>query len=50
MLEESKAPVSFILGTNPEFSISQNMAGLEYRKPEDLERIESGLRKERLPE
>ncbi len=50
MLEEAREPVSTVLEINPDFSVTQYMAGLEYRNKENLEQIKAGLLNAGLPE
>lgn len=49
-LDEAKAAASHVMRLNPDFSISQYGQGLAYKKPEDLLRVEEGLRLAGLPD
>jgi len=49
-LEDAKEPVREILRLAPKFSIKAYMAGLSFRDPQVLTRMEDGLHKSGLPE
>ncbi len=49
-LEDAEEPVREILRLAPKFSIKAYMAGLSFRDPQVLTRMEDGLRKAGLPE
>lgn len=49
-LDEAKAAASHVMRLNPDFSISQYGQGLAYKNPEDLLRVEEGLRLAGLPD
>ena len=48
--KDAKKIVSYILSTDPNFSIKTYVAGLSYRDPAVSERFGEGLRKVGLPE
>lgn len=49
-IDEAKEAAREVLRLAPDFSISKYMQGLSYRKPEDLLRVENGLRRAGLPD
>ena len=49
-LEDAEEPVREILRLAPKFSIKAYMAGISFRDPQVLTRMEDGLRKAGLPE
>ena len=49
-LDEAIQAATEVTRLAPDFSISEYVAGLSYRNPEDLTRVEDGLRRAGLPE
>lgn len=49
-IDEAKEAAREVLKLAPDFSISKYMEGLSYRNPDDLLKVEEGLRRAGLPD